>query len=124
MIRHFVLSILANSAAIYGVAYFLPDDFQVQGGLLGYLLISICLGLLNTVLKPLLKIISFPFVLVSMGLFLVVINMGILWMTEWVFDNTLSALDVGISIIGGWTSYLFTAIALSVLNTITHWILR
>jgi putative membrane protein len=51
------------------------------------LVLGIVLGLLNYFLKPLLKILSLPLEIVTLGLFTVVINMGLLWLLDTMFDE-------------------------------------
>lgn len=124
MLRHFILSIIANAGAIFGVAYLLPGEFIVKGGVLGFVLVGITLGLLNTVIKPVLKLISLPFIVLTLGLFLMVINMAIIWIIQWLYDGPLGSLGVGIELIGGWTTLFFAALILSILNSLTHWLIK
>ena len=51
------------------------------------LVLGIVLGLLNYFLKPLLKIISLPLEIISLGLFTIVINMGLIWILDKMFDE-------------------------------------
>jgi putative membrane protein len=43
---------------------------------------ALVLGVLNALVKPLLRLISLPVILLTLGFFLVVINAGLLWMTS------------------------------------------
>jgi putative membrane protein len=43
-------------------------------------IVALVLGLLNTFVKPILKILSFPITLITLGLFLLVINVGIIYL--------------------------------------------
>lgn len=122
IIKWILMSIIANSAAIFGVAYFLPNSVTVQGGFWGYVCVGITFGILNTLVKPILKLISLPFVIITLGLFLIVINIFILGILEWFYAHFCGT--IGIDVIGGWTSYLFAAIALSIFNSIAHWIIK
>jgi putative membrane protein len=51
------------------------------------LVLGIVLGLLNYFLKPLLKTLALPLEIITLGLFTVVINMGILWLLDLMFDE-------------------------------------
>ena len=44
--------------------------------------IAFVLGLLNTFLKPILKLLTFPITLLTFGLFLIIINLAIIWLTD------------------------------------------
>ena len=51
------------------------------------LVLGIVLGLLNYFLKPLLKALSLPVEIISLGLFTIVINMALIWLLELMFDE-------------------------------------
>ena len=51
------------------------------------LVLGIVLGLLNYFLKPLLKALSLPLELLSLGLFTIVINMALIWLLDMMFDE-------------------------------------
>ena len=50
-------------------------------------LLAIVLGLLNYFLKPLLKLLSLPLEIITLGLFTIVINMGLIWALDQMFDE-------------------------------------
>lgn len=50
-------------------------------------LLGIVLGLLNFFLKPLLKTLALPLEIITLGLFTVVINMGLIWLLDKMFDE-------------------------------------
>lgn len=52
-----------------------------------FLVLGIVLGLLNYFLKPLLKALSLPIEMLTLGLFTIVINMGIIWLLDMMFDE-------------------------------------
>jgi len=52
-----------------------------------FLVLGVVLGLLNFFLKPLLKALSLPLEIITLGLFNIAINMGILWLLELMFDE-------------------------------------
>lgn len=74
------------------------------------------MGLLNLVVKPILKAIGFPFLILSLGLFIFVINAIILYLLQ----NILAAINVaGVSFeIKGVGVLLLSALLLTVFNTI------
>lgn len=51
------------------------------------LVLGIVLGLLNYFLKPLLKSLSLPLEIISLGLFTIVINMALIWLLDMMFDE-------------------------------------
>ena len=51
------------------------------------LVLGIVLGLLNYFLKPLLKTLSLPLEIITLGLFTIVINMALIWLLDLMFDE-------------------------------------
>ena len=69
-----MIAVWAATAIVPGVDY---DDWQ------SLLIAALVLGILNSLVKPILKIISIPFIIMTLGLFLIVINAILLRMTAW-----------------------------------------
>ncbi|MFH1175394.1 MAG: phage holin family protein [bacterium] len=78
----FIFCSIANSLALLTAEYFLANVSFTGNNLLPVLIAGLVLALANTILKPLLKILSFPFILLSFGLFSFLISMGMLWTTD------------------------------------------
>jgi putative membrane protein len=81
----FFVRILGNSVAIYA-AYFWVPGFVIIGGIKEYLLAGVLLGLLNKIVKPPIKLLTMPLIILTLGLFLVVINALMLWLVDYAFD--------------------------------------
>ena len=81
----FVIRIFGNSLALYA-AYWIVPGFVISGGWKEYLLAGAFLGLLNLTVKPVLKMISMPIIILTLGLFALVINGLILWTVDYIFD--------------------------------------
>jgi len=81
----FIIRIFGNSLALY-VTYYLVPGFAVNGSWKEYLLAGAFLGLLNLVVKPVLKAISMPIIILTLGLFTLVINGLLLWTVDYIFD--------------------------------------
>ena len=78
MIRWILAKMLVSAVALW-VADALLSGFAVTGGLAGYLIAGAALGLLNALVRPILKLLTFPLILLTFGLFTVVINATLLW---------------------------------------------
>ena len=74
LFRWFVLTIAVWAAAsiIPGVAYDRPQDLLIA---------ALVLGVLNALVRPMLRLISLPFIILTLGLFLLVINALLLGLT-------------------------------------------
>ena len=70
-------SSVLNGAALYGLAWFF-SGFSVTGGWRSFVLGGVVLMLINLILRPILRIVSFPLILLTFGLFNVVIHVIIL----------------------------------------------
>ena len=93
MIRRFLIKLLVNALALW-VADWLLAGFVVSGGYLGYLVGGLALATLNTFLRPVLKLLSLPLMLITFGLFSIIINVAILLLaSHWVSSITIVGLD-------------------------------
>ncbi|MEK7074337.1 MAG: phage holin family protein, partial [Patescibacteria group bacterium] len=77
----FLGKIVANSVGLYGASYFLQGVI-LTGGWKGLIIAAVVLAILHTVLRPILKIITAPLVLITFGFFSIIINIGILWVAD------------------------------------------
>lgn len=76
-----VFQIIGNSLGIYLGTLLIPG-FNFDGDLKTLFFAGFILGIANFFLKPILKIISFPLIILSFGLFSFVISAFILWATS------------------------------------------
>ena len=84
----FLIRILGNSLALYAATYLVPG-FVINGGIKEYLLAGVLLGVLNLTIKPVLKLVSMPLIILTLGLWTIVINALMLWTVDYVFDFVL-----------------------------------
>ena len=96
----FVIKVLVNAAALW-VAVLLLDGLQLEeGAWLQLLIIALILGVANAVVKPILTVLSLPLVVLTLGLFLLVVNAIVLALVIALSE----ALELGLSSDGfGWT---------------------
>jgi len=73
----FLLVWILNAVALLAVAYILPGIAVASFG--SALLAALVLGLLNTLVKPVLVLLTLPITVVTLGLFLVVLNALLFW---------------------------------------------
>jgi len=64
--------------------------------------LGLILGLLNAVLRPLLKLLSFPLIIVTLGLFLIMINTFLFWLTGIIGQS----FGIGYTVAGFWPALL------------------
>jgi putative membrane protein len=78
------MSILLRLVLIMGafwVAAAVVPGIDVRGELVDYLVIAVVFGLINLLVKPIVQLLSLPFILLTLGLFLLVVNAAMLWLT-------------------------------------------
>ena len=80
-----LVQLLINAGALY-VAVLLVDGldfaFEPEGAWLKFLLIAFIFGLVNTIIRPVLRILTLPITLMTLGIFLIVINALMLFLTQ------------------------------------------
>jgi putative membrane protein len=119
-IRRIVLGITLNGLALYLVTYFL-DDVSAQGGLVFFIIGGTIIGLLNWLIKPILKTLAIPLIFLTGGLILIVINTLLLWIAK----EIIVILQIpGIAFeISGTINYLIAGLLFGVLNWLEHLII-
>ena len=105
----FLIRLVANALAILAAAYIVPG-IEVAGGL-SLLAAALVLGLVNAVVRPILLFLTFPFTLVTLGLFIFLLNAFCLWLTSWLVK--------GFEVHGFWTAVL-GALIVSVVSWIAN----
>ncbi len=90
-----------------------PFRAEFEAKWLDWLLVSLILGAISSFVKPILQILSIPFIIVTLGLFLVVINACMLLLTSWLAEQ----LDLGFHVDGFWT-----AVGGAIVITIVTWV--
>jgi putative membrane protein len=98
-----------NAAALW-VADALFDGVAINGWK-AYLIGAAVLGVANAILKPVLAVLTFPLIILTLGIFYLVINIAMLALAEWIAPN--------FSISGFWT-YVGTVIVVWVVNWVAH----
>ena len=101
----FLIRVFANALAILAAAYILPG-IEVSGGL-AVLAAGFVLAIINAVVRPVLIFLTLPFTLVTLGLFLFVLNAFCLWLTSWLVK--------GFEVHGFWPA-VFGAMLVSVVS--------
>jgi putative membrane protein len=77
----FVIQLAVNAAALYAAARFV-DGISWSGPPLGLAVVALVFGVVNSIIKPLVQVLSIPFIFLTLGLFLLVINSLMLLLTS------------------------------------------
>lgn len=112
-ISRFLLRWFVSSLGIW-IAAALFNDRITYGSRLGVIVIAgLILALVNTIIKPIVVILSLPAILFSLGLFMIVINGLMLLLVDWLYPS-LEIAGFGVAILAGMViglvNYLVSAI--------------
>lgn len=103
----FIIKTLVTAAAAFVAAYFLHGvhiaDVQTT------IIVALVLALLNTFLKPVLVVLTIPITILTLGLFLLVINTVMVMLTDYLVDGFA---------IGGWAEAFLFSVIVSVVTYI------
>lgn len=106
---NFIVKLILNALAIMLTAYLLPG-IHIEN-FISALMLALVLAILNATVRPLLVILTIPVSVVTLGLFLIVINALVILLADWFIP--------GSHIDGFWWAVLFGFI-LSILNSILY----
>jgi putative membrane protein len=109
-----VIQILVNAAALWVAVFIVPGLNWSGGEWWKFLLVAVAFSLINTYIKPILRILTFPISIVTLGLFLLVINALLLMLTGAISDQ----LHLGFTVADFWAALLG-----SIVISIVGWIL-
>lgn len=104
----FLIKIISTALAVFLIATLMPG-VEVQNMPMA-LLVSLILVLINVYIKPILIFMTFPITVVTLGLFLLVINAFIILFTSYILKD-------GFKVDGFWVALLFS-IVLSMLTSL------
>lgn len=114
-----LLRLVINAIALM-VATWLLTGISVSGGstsrdALTLLVVAVIFGIVNAIVKPILRFVSLPFVILTLGLLMLVINGLMLLLTSWIAGR----IDVSFHVEGFWTAVL-GALILSVVSSVLN----
>ncbi len=101
MLRDFLIRVAVNAIAIAITARVLSGITVRDESIATYLLLGLVFGLVNALLKPILTVLTCPLIIVTLGLFVLVINGVILMLTGSLTGGLLSVDGLGWAILGG-----------------------
>lgn len=107
----FIITILINSVAVFLTAYLLKG--VTVKNFLHAVLVAIVLAIVNAIIKPILIILTIPITILTLGLFILVINALIIMLVDYLLS--------GFKVNNFWWALLFS-IVLSIINAVLHWI--
>ncbi len=113
-----IIRILINALALGIAAYLLPG-LTFEGNLFNLLIVAIIFGLVNALIRPIVKLFTLPINLMTLGLFSLVINTLMLMLTIWISD----AFVFTGGLINNFITAFIGAILISIISTVVGWFL-
>lgn len=114
----FVVWVLANALAL-GAAVWLLDGITLDGEtdqdkILTLLGVALIFGIINAVVRPVVKLLSLPFIILSLGLLVFVINAAMLMLTSKIAGD----LDLGFHVDQFWWTAILGAVIISITSAL------
>ena len=122
---NYLLRVLVTAASFWVAELILPGmEVTTDAGrpdtgeiVIALLIVSVVFGLVNAIVRPIVSLLSLPVTCLTLGLFTLVINAAMLFLTVWLT----SFLPVYVDIDNFWTAIL-AALIISVVSTIMNWL--
>ncbi len=125
----FIVRVLINAFALWIASGLLPGlqisssgtDGLVPGNgtagtILALVVVGLIFGVVNALVKPIVKLLSLPITFLTLGLFTVIINAAMLWLTSWLSRYTAVHFTIDTFL---WTAVL-AAIVISIVSMIAN----
>ncbi|WP_306363043.1 phage holin family protein [Nocardia sp. CC227C] len=107
------VAIWVASEWVTGIDILAPED-TTSSKLLVLAVVTVVFTIVNAFVKPIVKLLSLPLVILTLGLFLLVINALMLWLTSWITGYT----DYQLHVEGFWAAVLG-----GIIITLVNWVL-
>lgn len=116
-----IISIAANGMALYFLTLTVKE-ITYTGGLEFFIVGGLIFGIINSIIKPIIKILSFPLIFLTGGLFIIIINMLVLWFFSYFLD-VLAFQNISLTF-PNLASYAIGAVVLGIINWSINLILK
>jgi putative membrane protein len=108
----FLIRWLVNAAALWVATRVVPG-VTYSGDWMPFLGVALIFGVVNAFIRPIAKLLTFPLIIVTLGLFSFVVNGLMLWLTSALSGQ----LALGFHVSGFWAAF-FGALVVSLISTI------
>ncbi|MBU8825598.1 phage holin family protein [Mycolicibacterium goodii] len=105
------LALWVVTLIVPGMSFVGGDSTMAHIGII--FVVAVIFGLVNAIIKPIVQILSIPLYILTLGLFHIVVNALMLWITSWITDHTT---HWGLRIDDFWWTAIWAAIVLSIVS--------
>jgi putative membrane protein len=113
-----LIRLIINAAALWVATRIVPG-VTYAGGWVPLLGVALLFGVVNAFIRPIMTVLGFPFVILTLGLFLLVINGLMLWLTGALSD----ALELGFHVRGFWAAF-WGGLVVSIVSTVLSLLIK
>ena len=113
----FLLRLLINAVALW-VAVQLVPGISYTGNWLPFLGVALIFGIVNAFIRPIVKLFTLPIIFLTLGLFALVVNGLMLWLTGWLSTG----LGLQFQVDGCWSA-IFGALVVSIVSAVLSMLL-
>lgn len=120
--KNFLIRVVVNGIALWVAALVVPGvnlatgDSDWTNKALTTLVVALVFGVINALIRPVVRFFSLPFIVVTLGLFTFIVNAFMLQLTEWICDW----LDLDFTI----DEFFWDAVLAAVVITFVSWVLN
>ena len=107
----FLIRLLVNAVALWVATRIVPG-VSYQGEVLPFLGVALVFGVVNAIIRPITKVLTFPIIILTLGIFIFVINGLMLWLT----GSLSTSLGLGFHVTGFWAAF-WGALVVSIVST-------
>ncbi|MGB7860834.1 MAG: phage holin family protein [Acidimicrobiia bacterium] len=109
----FLLTFLTTAASL-AVAVWLVSGLSFDGSWWQFLIVAAIMGVANAIVKPIITFFSIPFIVLTLGLFLLIVNALVLQIVVWLSGP--SVFDLGLDTTGFFWATFWGAVVVSVVG--------
>lgn len=122
---NFLIRTGVNAVALWVAAILLDgivlaeDDTTFASKFTTIILVALIFGVVNAVVKPIAKVLAFPAIVLTLGLFTFIVNAFLLQLTEWIADP----LGLSFVITKFWWDAVLGALVITIVSMVLNWVL-
>ena len=118
-----LIKVVVNAVALWVAAWLLPGisfgDGKFGSKFATVVLVAIVFGLVNAFVKPIARLLSFPFIVLTLGLFTFILNAFMLQLTEWISGP----LGLSFTIQEFFWDAVWGALVITIVSMVLNWVL-
>lgn len=117
----FILRWVINAIALYLTVLILPGRIDLESGLASIIWLALIFGLVNALFRPLIQLLTCPLIMLTLGLFTLVINTFLFWLTSVIGQSFGLALIIAEPV---WWNAFLGGLVVSVVSVVLTLILK